>query len=120
MDNDLPPLITERPRPARKKSFLGGLAVSRDGKFAIDCTIRDLSEGGAKVKIAKGHLVPEHFYLLISSRMMAHEALITWVRGNEFGVKFLAGYSFETMQTADLQFLRRIMAERLPRNSVAL
>jgi hypothetical protein len=110
--------VTERRRPVRKKSYLRGLTVARDGTWATDCTVRDISEGGAKISVADDQVVPEHAYLVVSKKVAAYEVLVVWARRNEFGLKFVATHPFDSLNSRELQFLRPFVAERVPRGSV--
>ena len=51
---DLPPRVVNQRKAARKRTLLGGKVVYGDGQTVRDCTIRDISETGARIAIAKG------------------------------------------------------------------
>ena len=40
-------------RSARVRTFVGGRIVFHDGAYSYDCIVRDMSEGGARVKFPK-------------------------------------------------------------------
>ena len=115
----LPPIVAVRRRPLRKKTFLGGLIASRNGSLVFDCTIKDISEEGAKVKLAGADMGLKHLYLIVPARQIVHECQVMRSQCNEHGLKFLASYRLEMLQSTDLLFLKRLLVERLPRASVA-
>jgi hypothetical protein len=112
-------VAVQRRRQLRKKTYLGGMIVSTDGALVVDCTIRDLSESGAKIRISSRQLIAERAYLIVSGREIAHEVAVVRSRGDELGLKFVASYSLEDMSSKNLMFLRRLVVERLPRMNIA-
>jgi hypothetical protein len=110
--------VIERRRPVRKKSYLRGLTVACDGAWARVCTVRDISEGGAKISVANDQAVPQHAYLVVSKKVAAYEVLVVWARRNEVGLKFVATHPFDSLNSRELQFLRPFVAESVPPGSV--
>jgi hypothetical protein len=112
-------VVVQRRRQLRKKTFLGGMIVSSDGALVVDCTIRDLSESGARVRIPNSLIVPERAFLIVSRRETAYEVAVVRSRGDELGLKFIASYSLDDLSGKNLTFLRRLAVERLPRMNIA-
>jgi hypothetical protein len=54
----------------------------------IDCTIRDISEGGARLVFGDAFSLPEEFRLLIVSTNMIVPVKLLWQRGLNAGVGF--------------------------------
>lgn len=85
-----PPSQDNRQAPRRKSLFGGRLFI--DGGGAWDCLIRDLSEGGAKIRVddptplAAGMRVD----LKVNKFEDLRRAEVMWVRGTEIGLRFLA------------------------------
>jgi hypothetical protein len=109
------PITDERRRPYRHKTYLGGLAVSREAGRTVNCTVRNLSSGGAKLTVRGEEVVNEHTWLLISGHESVYECLVVWVLKNDFGLMFKATFPFESLNAAGLHFLRSLAMERLPR-----
>ena len=63
-----------------------------DGTWRRDCTMEDVSEGGAKLTI-EGSIEGLHlkeFFLLLSSTGLAYRRCeLVWVNGDQIGVNFL-------------------------------
>ena len=116
---ELPPVVDQKRQAARKKTFLGGVSISRDGACTINCTIRDISESGAKIKVASGQVIPTRGYLIVTGRDVLHETLVAWARRDEFGLKIVATHPLASLDTPELRGLRRLLVEKLPRTSVA-
>jgi hypothetical protein len=54
----------------------------------LDCTIRDLSENGARLLIASTLGLPDTFQLYEKSSGLLYPASITWRQSNAIGVHF--------------------------------
>ncbi len=54
---------SERREHVRRKTLLSGKLVFNNGWGAIDCSIKDLSEGGAKIRIGGWLNLPNEFEL---------------------------------------------------------
>ncbi len=72
----------------RRRTILGGRIYNDDGD-AWDCTIKDLSEAGAKVRtdaaLENGTCVD----LKVNKFEDLRRAEVIWVRGSEAGLRFL-------------------------------
>lgn len=59
------------------------------GPTILDCTIRNISDGGAKIQISGGVTLPDQFELIIPQRNVNRQVRLCW-RTDEFcGVAFL-------------------------------
>jgi hypothetical protein len=82
-------LPNDRRRSSRVRSFLRGEILHSNGASRTECTIRDLSETGARIEAPVSVTVPEHFELSIPQRHVHHRARMVWRHGAEIGVAFL-------------------------------
>jgi hypothetical protein len=60
----------------------------RGGWSLINCTVRDLSEGGAKLQIDASIEIPTNFELLLVKEMQIIPVRIRWRRREFMGVQF--------------------------------
>jgi hypothetical protein len=105
-----------QPRPAgeyearlpRKRTFLKGKLVYGGGDFTMDCAIRDLSEGGAKIVLTRHQALPSEIYLIVAKYAVAYRAKIMWVNFPARGLKFFGAYPFSAALPAELNFLRHL------------
>jgi PilZ domain len=72
----------------RVRSFLRGEIVYSNGAQKADCTIRDISDNGARLQCSSAVAVPEFFVLTIPQRGSSERAQIVWRHGIEVGVIF--------------------------------
>jgi hypothetical protein len=78
-------------RPERRAStYLPGVIATLDGSAECDCTIRDLSDKGARVTLPKGVLLPNEFYLMHVKERTAYRAQAIWRLDASMGVKFIS------------------------------
>jgi len=104
---------TERRDVNRQNTNLAALAVSPDVQQQVHktvfCTVRDLSEGGAKVTADDPDNVPKQLWLLISGHESIYECDVVWEQKNEFGLKFRAICPFADLDGAGRLLLRNLM-----------
>ena len=71
----------------RQRTLKGGRIVINDGFSTFQCTVRNLSETGARLKVASIIGIPETFQLVMDDgRKFA--CLVAWKTETEIGVKF--------------------------------
>lgn len=77
-------------RAARRRVLKAGLAASNDRHLTVNCTVRDLSDTGARLKTEGSVGVPDTFELTIEVDGLEASCAVVWRSGQEVGVKFLA------------------------------
>src|SRR5438552_7338617 len=82
---DLPPTADRRPQ-RRRRTLLGGRVTFNDGAHVFDCTIRDLSDGGARITVPGQQPIAPHVFLINIRDRVAYEALVVWNRGGQAGL----------------------------------
>lgn len=101
-------------RAPRQRTCLGGKLVYSDGTdkahgaFTLDCTVRDISAGGAKVIIGYQRPLPANLYLIIVKHCIAHQAEVVWMKYPARGLKFSGTYPLDEPLAKDLLFLRKL------------
>lgn len=73
----------------RVRSFLRAEIIHSHGNSRTECTVRDLSDGGARVEAPASVTIPEYFELFIPMRNITRKARMMWRAGNEIGVSFV-------------------------------
>lgn len=95
----------------RRKSYLVGKIVYGNETYTMDCTIRDLSETGAKVKVLDPFSVPNNAIFLDPKKFVAYESTVKWRKGTEMGLSFDREISLEDKANPRIQILRRVSLE---------
>jgi hypothetical protein len=109
-------------RPPRKSTCLSGKLVYGDdqsttaGALTIDCAIRDISEGGARISLSRLQPLPLDLFLIVIKYGIAYRARIVWQKFPARGLKFLTPYFLDGAMPADLSFLRKLWVDLAARN----
>ena len=104
-----PPPLAER-RPARRnRALLGGVLVHQDGSHSFRCTIRDMGQGGARITVPKGQMIPRIVYLIDVRARTARQAELVWVGERSAGLKYQHGVDLTKPFDPALIFLKRIL-----------
>jgi len=74
-------------RALRRRTLKGGKIILSEWTV-LDCTIRDLSEGGARLEFGALTELPKEFNLLLVSENLIIPAAVAWQKGNKVGVRF--------------------------------
>ena len=107
-----PPPLARRVK-TRQRTLLRGIVVYADGVHTCDCTIRDLSEDGARLVLKTQQTIPSRFHLINFRSHMLHEAELVRVKGVELGVKLLSSVDLRTASDPALAHVKRIYLARL-------
>lgn len=75
-----------RERP-RQRVLLAGKIVQGNG-LSPDCTIRNLTDAGAQIRVAPGQAIPDAFHLIEIRSGMAYRAEVAWRTPSTAGLKF--------------------------------
>lgn len=75
-------------RMAPRRRVLKSAKIVFDDWRAIDCTIRDLSDTGAKILVGGAHALPHRFRLLMISENTIRPVQIAWKHNDVIGVAF--------------------------------
>ena len=73
-----------RRRVLKEGKLVFGLAHS-----VVDCTIDNMSDGGAHVRMISSHGVPEDFYLVEAHRGIIHKAEVAWRTTTGLGLRLV-------------------------------
>ena len=96
----------------RTRVLLGGRIVYGQD-FTCECTIRDLSETGARLRLPASAGVPDSFTLIDLLHGQAYAARVAWRREDAVGVAFDSVFDLRDAVPPELIHLRRIwMAAR--------
>jgi hypothetical protein len=87
---------------------MSGLLVHGDGAFTVACTIRDISEGGAKIMLERRRPLPGDVYLIVVKYGVAHLARVAWLNFPARGLQFAETYPLSADVPKELAFLRQL------------
>lgn len=88
-------VMPEQHHPDDNKRGARRARVLKQGKILlpnnmtpIDCTVRDLSETGAKLILADPAAIPGEFRLVFAADRMMRDVVVMWRRAEALGVRF--------------------------------
>ena len=73
----------------RQRVLKSGKIVYAKGSIVIDCTIRNISETGAQLKVPTTVGIPDRFEFRETMGCKGRLATIVWRRGDLIGVRFV-------------------------------
>ncbi len=83
--------IETNKRTARRQRVLKqGKILLSNGMSVIDCTVRDVSETGAKLLCADPGAIPNEFRLVFASDRVMRDVKVAWRRPEMLGVHFMS------------------------------
>jgi hypothetical protein len=106
-NHDAPPPAERRPK-ARKRVLLTGIVAYANGAHSFHCTIRNLSESGARLAVGNNTQFPSDFYLINIRDRLVYDAKLVWNRGTEIGVTFKAVLPLAGITDPALAFLKQL------------
>ena len=81
-------LRLEKRLSPRRNTMIVATVVFDGGRTRLDCVIRDLSEGGAKLQVATVKGIPQSFDLMAPGHR-PHHCRVVWRALKEMGVQFV-------------------------------
>lgn len=111
--NEVP--VDNKRRALRRRALLSGKIAYQNGKFTIPCTIRDISELGARVRVAEGQVLPTQVFLIDIREGCAYDSIIKWQRHPDAGLEFRNRIRLDANCPEEYRYLRRILIDASPR-----
>jgi hypothetical protein len=109
----VPPVELRRSR--RQRVLLSGLGFVPQTHSTFDCTIKDLSESGARISIRTDAVVPRRFLLINVKNHMAYEVQTVRRKERDMGLKILRLIELTKASCHESRQLRQLLVERLHR-----
>ncbi len=88
--SDSAPEIVERRRVRRPRTLKEGRIVFANQSMVFDCTIRDLTEYGARLKMETTIDIPDEFLLYLVHLRQRVKVEVRWRTADSLGVEFMA------------------------------
>ena len=102
----VPPPAERRAR-RRRRLFMSGVIVYANGRHSFDCTIRSLSETGARVTVPTDAHLPVRLYLIHLRTRTAYNSDVVWFSGREAGLALRRMLPFGQMKEPELFYLTK-------------
>jgi len=92
----------------RKRAFLVGKIIYGGETYTIDCTIRDISDTGARVKVPDPFSIPNNVIFLNPKTFSAYETSVKWRKGDEMELSFDQPIPLDDESNPRVKILRRV------------
>lgn len=103
-----------RRQRGRRRAILSGFLLLDDNRSS-PCRIVDLSDTGARVRLASVMVLPPRLWLINASEWLAYEAALAWRSDTDAGLKFLSTRDLRTPSTAHDKALHALCAHLIAR-----
>lgn len=78
----------EQRHGSRRRVLKAAKIVYANSTFVVDCTVRNMSDTGAKLRVDPSVQIPDTFQLFLKSDGLVYECVSKWRRNGELGVEF--------------------------------
>jgi hypothetical protein len=92
--------VEQRRVSPRSRTLLEGHIIYNNRLSRMECTVRDLSETGARIMFEQPVKVPAQFELQIPKRKLVRQAQVMWYDGQNHGVMFLDDEAGQSIRKA--------------------
>ncbi len=79
---------SQQKRSHRLRTFKGGSILYANGA-AFDCTVRNISEAGARLEVENPVGIPDNFTLKIQHEPQKRGCRVVWRKAKQIGVRFV-------------------------------
>jgi hypothetical protein len=102
--------MTERRAVTRHRTFIKGRIYFNNRLSSMDCIVRDVNDGGARLEASESVPLPDAFELYLPTKDESFHARVEWRRGNNLGVSWVAQRAPNPKPDGDAE---RSVADRL-------
>ena len=99
----------------RRKSLLAGIILHGEAGLTTDCTIRDLTDSGAKARIPSAVFMSAPIVLIIPTHDAAFSVRVMWEQYGEVGLQFGDPLNLQSPATTLEKMAHRLWLERRAR-----
>lgn len=108
--------MDEKRNVPRHKSLLRGYVYFGGSPSAVDCTVRDFSDAGARLKFSGPPVASDNLTLSIPAKSQTFQARVVWQEGSDIGIAFADGATVGKASDTELS----VRVERLEKEMDAL
>ncbi len=83
------PPASEKRTSTRHRALKAGRVVYGNLSMTMDVTIRDTSDGGARLKVDASANMPGEFYFVVVADQLVARARVVWRSPKEVGIQYL-------------------------------
>jgi hypothetical protein len=80
--------MDEKREDGRQRVLKAGKIVFANGSFTVDCTIRNLSQKGARLQVPTTVAIPDRFTFVDGHGGTRRQAKVIWRKADVIGIQF--------------------------------
>lgn len=104
--------MLDRRREHRGRTYLGGQIAFNNRWCTIDCLVRNVSQGGARLEFPLPVLVPSELDLIVPAKGYSRQVRVIWKHANTLGVAFTDTNTGTVVPIELARQIRKLKAER--------
>ena len=114
------PVTYERRSTPRQRVLLTAVLSDSARQATQSCSVRNMSEAGARIQLPGSDLPMSWGSLIVVRDACVYAIEPVWVSGDHAGVRLVSHRPFDGPSTHDLERLRALWLEKLPRSGRSL
>ena len=114
------PVSVERRSSKRQRVLLTGVLSGSRREASQSCSVRTVSETGARIQLPGTDLPMSWSSLIVVRDACVYAIEPVWVSGDQAGVKLVSTRAFSGPSTYEMERLRDLWLEKLPRSGRSL
>jgi hypothetical protein len=87
-DVSLEAAASDRRVAPRRRVMKGAKITFGDFIYVRDCSVRDISETGARISVVGASEIPKEFYLVLMTERSMRKVHVAWRKGDTLGIIF--------------------------------
>lgn len=104
--------MQDRRQSFRRKTYLGGRVVFNHRQATMDCVLKNMGGGGAKLIFTNTASVPDEFDIQVARMERTFRARVEWRGQDELGVSFVEHRASSNVVPLDLAIkMRKLESE---------
>lgn len=104
--------MLERRNERRRPTYLGGQVAFNNRWSTMECVVRNLSEGGARLDFAEPAFLPDDLELIIPLRGVTSSVRVVWRDARSLGVSLAERITRTIIPIEAARQIRKLKAER--------
>jgi hypothetical protein len=81
--------MSERRKELRSRTLLGGVIAFNESRSTLECSVRNLSEQGARIEFTSSALLPDRFDMTVGRKQTTFRASTVWRTQAAAGVRLI-------------------------------
>jgi len=104
--------MLDRRNEQRSRTYRGGQVAFNNRWSTMECLVRNLSEGGARIEFAEPAFIPDDLDLIVPLRGYSTSVRVVWRQARAMGVSFVEKNTGTIIPIEVARQIRKLKTER--------